>query len=76
MICVFVKIADYNAGKSLARDLTLEEVAMGFVDVANEAMCRPIRAITQVIPLVINFQTTVLHSYIVLYDVFIRVFIS
>uniref|UniRef100_A0A2M4A7B1 Putative oxoprolinase n=1 Tax=Anopheles triannulatus TaxID=58253 RepID=A0A2M4A7B1_9DIPT len=27
--------------------LSLEEVAMGFVRVANEAMCRPIRALTQ-----------------------------
>lgn len=28
--------------------MSVEEVAMGFVRVANEAMCRPIRAITQV----------------------------
>lgn len=27
--------------------MTVEEVAMGFVRVANEAMCRPIRALTQ-----------------------------
>lgn len=27
--------------------MTMEEVAMGFVRVANEAMCRPIRALTQ-----------------------------
>ncbi|XP_043270128.1 5-oxoprolinase isoform X2 [Venturia canescens] len=27
--------------------MTLEEVAMGFVKVANESMCRPIRALTQ-----------------------------
>lgn len=27
--------------------LSLEEVAMGFIRVANEAMCRPIRALTQ-----------------------------
>ncbi|XP_047540039.1 5-oxoprolinase [Vanessa atalanta] len=26
--------------------MTMEEVAMGFIDVANEAMCRPIRALT------------------------------
>ena len=31
-----------------APPLSLEEVAMGFVRVANEAMCRPIRALTQV----------------------------
>lgn len=29
------------------RVLSLEEVALGFVRVANEAMCRPIRALTQ-----------------------------
>ncbi|XP_076856985.1 5-oxoprolinase isoform X2 [Brachyhypopomus gauderio] len=31
-------------GKS---EMSLEEVAMGFIRVANEAMCRPIRALTQ-----------------------------
>lgn len=29
-------------------EMTVEEVAMGFIRVANEAMCRPIRALTQV----------------------------
>lgn len=28
--------------------MTIEEVAMGFIRVANESMCRPIRALTQV----------------------------
>ena len=28
--------------------MTVEEVAMGFIRVANETMCRPIRALTQV----------------------------
>ncbi|CAN9506173.1 unnamed protein product [Ophioblennius macclurei] len=28
-------------------DMSVEEVAMGFIRVANEAMCRPIRALTQ-----------------------------
>lgn len=31
----------------LQTPLTIEEVAMGFIRVANEAMCRPIRALTQ-----------------------------
>ncbi|XP_053618619.1 5-oxoprolinase isoform X2 [Plodia interpunctella] len=31
-----------NGGK----EMTMEEVAMGFLNVANEAMCRPIRALT------------------------------
>ena len=35
-------------GPCPASQLSLEEVAMGFVRVANEAMCRPIRALTQV----------------------------
>ncbi|KAL4842435.1 hypothetical protein H8958_009419 [Nasalis larvatus] len=34
-------------GPCPASPLSLEEVAMGFVHVANEAMCRPIRALTQ-----------------------------
>lgn len=38
-------------GPCPASPLSLEEVAMGFVRVANEAMCRPIRALTQVRPL-------------------------
>ena len=29
--------------------MTVEEIAMGFIRVANEAMCRPIRALTQVL---------------------------
>lgn len=28
--------------------MAMEEVAMGFIRVANEAMCRPIRSLTQV----------------------------
>ena len=28
--------------------MSLEEVALGFVQVANEAMCRPIRNLTEV----------------------------
>lgn len=30
-------------------EMSMEEVAMGFIRVANEAMCRPIRALTQVL---------------------------
>ncbi|XP_033616719.1 5-oxoprolinase isoform X2 [Fukomys damarensis] len=36
-----------TTGPCPASPLSLEEVAMGFVRVANEAMCRPIRALTQ-----------------------------
>ena len=31
----------------LKKEMTVEEVALGFIDVANETMCRPIRALTQ-----------------------------
>lgn len=31
----------------LAKDMTLEEIAQGFVNVANETMCRPIRQLTE-----------------------------
>lgn len=30
-------------------NMSMMEVAMGFINVANEAMCRPIRALTQVV---------------------------
>lgn len=41
-------LADADAGTGARQPLSVEEVAMGFVRVANEAMCRPIRALTQV----------------------------
>jgi 5-oxoprolinase (ATP-hydrolysing) len=40
---VFLKEQDSTSFKPM----TMQEVAMGFVEVANEAMCRPIRSITQ-----------------------------
>lgn len=43
--------------------MTVQEVALGFIEVANETMCRPIRALTQV-------------SYIVVYWVFAALFLS
>ena len=33
--------------KYLGKKMSVEEVALGFIDVANETMCRPIRALTQ-----------------------------
>uniref|UniRef100_A0A8C4HEN8 5-oxoprolinase, ATP-hydrolysing n=1 Tax=Dicentrarchus labrax TaxID=13489 RepID=A0A8C4HEN8_DICLA len=36
-----------NQSQALYSDIHVEEVAMGFIRVANEAMCRPIRALTQ-----------------------------
>ncbi|KAJ8762647.1 hypothetical protein K2173_010668 [Erythroxylum novogranatense] len=32
---------------SSAKDMTVEQIAQGFVDVANETMCRPIRQLTE-----------------------------
>ena len=46
-INAFLK-SEQNEGDGTFIPLTVEEVAMGFIRVANEAMCRPIRAITQV----------------------------
>ncbi|KAL4631017.1 5-oxoprolinase isoform X1 [Arapaima gigas] len=36
-----------NTARDVKSKMTVEEVAMGFIQVANEAMCRPIRALTQ-----------------------------
>ncbi|GAA6088034.1 5-oxoprolinase [Tachysurus ichikawai] len=36
-----------DMSKSDKSEMSVEEVAMGFIRVANEAMCRPIRALTQ-----------------------------
>lgn len=36
-----------NAAATGQPPKTMVEVALGFIDVANEAMCRPIRALTQ-----------------------------
>ncbi|KAK5850209.1 hypothetical protein PBY51_014477 [Eleginops maclovinus] len=36
-----------NGANSSRSEMSVEEVAMGFIRVANEAMCRPIRALTQ-----------------------------
>ncbi|XP_017878802.1 5-oxoprolinase isoform X2 [Ceratina calcarata] len=41
------EINDFLAKEGHGGDMSVEEVAMGFVRVANETMCRPIRALTQ-----------------------------
>lgn len=47
----FLRITDtinqYNSEASKAEHLSVQQVAIGFIRVANEAMCRPIRALTQ-----------------------------
>ena len=40
-------INDYWARQETPKTMTTEDVALGFIAVANEAMCRPIRALTQ-----------------------------
>ncbi|KAF4464230.1 hydantoinase B oxoprolinase [Fusarium albosuccineum] len=42
----FEKLAD-DIRKDTGRDVTPEEVAVGFIEVANETMCRPIRSLTE-----------------------------
>jgi len=48
-LAAFDKLTDeiYHFNGSSGKKMTREEVAMGFIAVANEAMCRPIRALTQ-----------------------------
>lgn len=43
-----IKINAYRKSQDpLAKDMTVEEIALGFVNVANETMCRPIRQLTE-----------------------------
>eukprot|EP00095_Tigriopus_kingsejongensis_P002903 maker-scaffold336_size202805-snap-gene-0.21 protein:Tk02903 transcript:maker-scaffold336_size202805-snap-gene-0.21-mRNA-1 annotation:"5-oxoprolinase" len=41
------QVNKFRTQSSSGNAMSLEEIAMGFVQVANEAMCRPIRALTQ-----------------------------
>lgn len=42
------EINSYRKGQdSSVKDMTVEEIALGFVNVANETMCRPIRQLTE-----------------------------
>ncbi|KAK1131870.1 hypothetical protein K0M31_016018 [Melipona bicolor] len=41
------QINEFLATRGHGTKMTIEEVAMGFIRVANETMCRPIRALTQ-----------------------------
>ncbi|KAG5635606.1 hypothetical protein H0H81_010644, partial [Sphagnurus paluster] len=38
---------DINDSHALGKDLSLDEIVYGFIKVANETMCRPIRALTE-----------------------------
>ncbi|KAH9960659.1 5-oxoprolinase [Russula dissimulans] len=42
----FEKLAQ-NINENSAKDLSLDEIIYGFIKVANETMCRPIRALTE-----------------------------
>ncbi|KAI3970491.1 hypothetical protein MKX01_024138 [Papaver californicum] len=42
------KINSYRKSQDpLAKDMTVEQIALGFINVANETMCRPIRQLTE-----------------------------
>ena len=45
--------------------MTVQEVAMGFIRVANETMCRPIRALTQVWGILFLFGQSYANSCLV-----------
>ena len=45
--------------------MTVQEVAMGFIRVANETMCRPIRALTQVLGILFLFGQCYANSCLV-----------
>lgn len=47
MAAIADAVNDNKEGGDGAKRKSVEDVAMGFVKVANEAMCRPIRALTQ-----------------------------
>ncbi|KAL5488095.1 hypothetical protein ACEPAI_6203 [Sanghuangporus weigelae] len=45
---LFEKIKDeVNSSHSFEKELSLDEVVYGFIKIANETMCRPIRALTE-----------------------------
>jgi 5-oxoprolinase (ATP-hydrolysing) len=41
-----LQVNEFMRGNNVP-EMSVEEIAMGFVRVANEAMCRPIRNLTQ-----------------------------
>lgn len=50
LICFLLQVNEFLASQDdgAKKDpLTVEQVAMGFITVANETMCRPIRALTE-----------------------------
>lgn len=49
------QVNDYQKSKGL-NEMSAQEVALGFIKVANEAMCRPIRNLTEVLILGITKQ--------------------
>jgi len=52
--------------------MTIEEVALGFVQVANEAMCRPIRALTQVTHAITDDDSLMQHENVFFYLIISR----
>lgn len=52
----------HEMGDESSKSMSNLEVTLGFIDVANEAMCRPIRALTQV-----RVQTVKLYLFMYMY---------
>ena len=44
--------------------MTEQEVAMGFIRVANETMCRPIRALTQVLGILFHSLVSAMRTVV------------
>ena len=44
--------------------MTVQEVAMGFIRVANETMCRPIRALTQVLGILFHSLISAMRTIV------------
>lgn len=50
VLCVFLQVNNFltDVESGTKKTMSSLETALGFIKVANESMCRPIRAITQV----------------------------
>lgn len=50
MMQILKEVNDFydNASETKHQSMTVEDLALGFIDVANETMCRAIKSVTQV----------------------------
>ena len=51
VLCVHLQVNDFlnDTEHETKKTMSNLDIALGFIKVANESMCRPIRALTQVI---------------------------